>query len=229
MVLRNILESNEADAAVNRDFFTRKKIATVNMMSSPGSGKTELIGKTIDILSSELNVGVIEGDICTSMDSERLASRGIQVVQINTEPFGGDCHLEASMVKGAASLMDLGRLDLIFVENVGNLVCPAEFDLGVDSNVVVLSVTEGEDKPLKYPLMFRTCDLCILSKTDLLGVLDYNADTARMHVLKINPRIEIIELSAKTSSGMDGWISFLKNLVFIKKNSNCSRHTPAGE
>jgi len=216
-VLKKLLAAQEADAENNRRLFTQKKIASVNLMSSPGSGKTTLIEKTLEALGGELKVAVVEGDIRTTMDAERLARFGIQIAQINTEPFGGDCHLEAGWIRGAVEEFDLDRVDLVFVENVGNLVCPAEFDLGVDANVVLLSVAEGEDKPAKYPLIFNVSRLCLLTKTDLLGALDYDLELAKRNLREVNPNLRVIEMSAKTGAGFGDWLEFLRGIVSDKK------------
>jgi len=184
-------------------------------MSSPGSGKTTLLEKIIPRLQTKgLRIAVIEGDITTTMDAERLQPLNIPVVQINTEPFGGDCHLGAEVIMPALDNLDLAELDIIFIENVGNLVCPAEFDTGADLNVVILSVTEGEDKPLKYPLMFRVCQLAIISKNDLLPHLDLKLDLLKQNILKVNPQIAIIPVSARRSEGLSAFADWLiKHLI----------------
>jgi len=172
-------------------------------MSSPGSGKTTLLEKVIPLLKNKgVRTAVIEGDITTTMDAERLAPLDIPVAQINTEPFGGDCHLGAEVILPALGNFDLSRLDLVFIENVGNLVCPAEFDTGADLNLVVLSVTEGEDKPLKYPLMFRVCQLAVISKTDLLPYLGLDLNRLKSNLAHVNPQLPILELSAVKMVGL---------------------------
>jgi hydrogenase nickel incorporation protein HypB len=216
-VLKKVLAAQEADAEINRKLFADRKIAAVNLMSSPGSGKTTLVEKTLEALGGEIRAAVVEGDIRTTMDAERLARFDIQITQINTEPFGGDCHLEAGWIRSAVEEFDLGAVDLVFVENVGNLVCPAEFDLGVDANVVLLSVAEGEDKPAKYPLVFNVSKLCLLTKTDLLGVLDYDIERVRKNLREVNPKLRTIELSSKTGAGFGAWLDFLRGLVAAKK------------
>lgn len=216
-VLKKVLAANEADAENNRKFFAEKKVAAINLMSSPGSGKTTLIEKTLEALGGEMGIAVVEGDIRTTMDAERLARFGIQITQINTEPFGGDCHLEAGWVRSAVEEFDLEKVDLVFVENVGNLVCPAEFELGVDANVVLLSVAEGEDKPAKYPLVFNVSQLCLLTKTDLLVVLDYDLALAEKNLREVNPKLPVIKLSVKTGDGFGAWLDYLRKLVASKK------------
>lgn len=216
-VLKKVLAANEADAENNRKFFAGKKVAAINLMSSPGSGKTTLIEKTLEALGGEMGIAVVEGDIRTTMDAERLARFGVQITQINTEPFGGDCHLEAGWVRSAVEEFDLEKVDLVFVENVGNLVCPAEFELGVDANVVLLSVAEGEDKPAKYPLVFNVSQLCLLTKTDLLVVLDYDLALAEKNLREVNPKLPVIKLSVKTGDGFGAWLDYLRKLVASKK------------
>lgn len=210
-VVRNVLEANEKLADQIRVRTNKSKTLLINIMSSPGSGKTTLLEKLIPILQKkDIKVGVIEGDITTTRDSERILPLGISVSQINTEPFGGDCHLGSEVIIPALDNFDLDELNVIFIENVGNLVCPAEFDTGADYNTVVLSTTEGEDKPLKYPLMFRVCHLAIVNKIDLLPHLDINLQTMEKNILKINPKIDIRNVSAKSGEGIPevaDWIS----------------------
>jgi hydrogenase nickel incorporation protein HypB len=207
-VMQKILNANDRIAEELRAYLNEKDILFVNLMSSPGSGKTTLIEKTAETIDK--NIGVIEGDIQTTLDAERIANLGVKTYQINTGPFGGDCHLEAGWVKSAIDEMGLDDVDLLFVENIGNLVCPAEFDVGAHANVVVLSLTEGEDKPLKYPLAFRVSDVCVLSKTDLLPYLDISLESLKSNITQINPDIKIIELSSKTGEGVDQWLDYLK-------------------
>jgi len=206
-VMQKILNINDRIADELRKELQNKKILYLNMMSSPGSGKTTIIERTANDYTK--NIFAIEGDIQTTIDSERLSNAGIGVYQINTGPFGGDCHLEAGWIRSALEDIDLTKIEYLFVENIGNLVCPAEFDIGAHINTLVLSVTEGEDKPLKYPLAFRNSQLCIISKIDLLPYLDIEIRKIRENIKKINPLIEIIELSAKTGEGFDAWLQFL--------------------
>ena len=216
-IVKNILAANENQAAENRRLFAEKGLLCVNLMSSPGSGKTALLDRTLEALAGALRAAVIEGDICTTLDAERLARHNVPLVQVNTDTFGGDCHLEATMIDAAARQLDLDALDVLFIENVGNLVCPAEFELGEDIKVALLSVTEGEDKPLKYPLMFTVCSTVLLTKTDLLGVLDFDPDLAEANIRKINPNARILRLSARNGEGLDAWLDLLKDAHREKK------------
>ncbi|MBM4399276.1 MAG: hydrogenase nickel incorporation protein HypB [Candidatus Cloacimonetes bacterium] len=208
-VMQNILNVNDQIAETIRTDMKSKGIFYINLMSSPGSGKTKLLEMTAERLGK--NMFVIEGDIQTTLDAERLAKAGVGVYQINTGPFGGDCHLEASWILSALKEVSLDNISYLFVENIGNLVCPAEFDVGSHLNAVVLSVTEGEDKPLKYPLAFRNSQLCVISKTDLLPYLDVNIDRIKTNILKVNPQIKVINLSAETGVGMQEWFEILIN------------------
>ncbi|GAB4251665.1 MAG: hydrogenase nickel incorporation protein HypB [Thermoleophilia bacterium] len=204
----NLLDENNRQAQTIRARLASANVFAVNLMSSPGAGKTALLEATLPRLTG-LRVGVIEGDIETSADADRLAGFGIDVVQINTGPFGGDCHLGAPLVDQALSKLPLADLDLVFVENVGNLVCPAEFDIGENKKVVLLSLTEGEDKPLKYPLMFRESDLALLTKTDLAPFLDADLELARANIRRVNPELDVLCISAKTGEGIDEWLGWL--------------------
>jgi len=209
-IIRDVLEESNARAQENRAQFDRHGIFVVNIMSSPGSGKTTLLQKTIPLLQERsMKCAVIEGDITSTIDSERLLPLGIPVVQANTEPSGGDCHVGPHLVQAALTHFDLPSLDVLFIENIGNLVCPAEFYLGEDARVVVLSVTEGEDKPLKYPLMFRECRLCLLSKMDLVPHLEINIERLRRNIAQTNGRMEVIPVSAKTGDGLADWAAWL--------------------
>ena len=210
-VVKNILAANENAARENEILFAEKNILAVNMMSSPGSGKTALLDRTLEMLGPDCPAAVFEGDICTTLDAERLSRHNAPLVQINTDTFGGDCHLEASMIAAAAEQIDLDATRIIFIENVGNLVCPAEFELGEDVKVALLSVTEGEDKPLKYPLMFKVCDTVLLTKIDLLDVLDFDADQAEANIRKVNPDAVVMRVSSKTGQGVDAWLQHLEN------------------
>ena len=212
-VVRKVLDVNNTMAEQNRKLFADKKVFVLNVMSSPGSGKTTTLGKTISRLMPEVRTAVIVGDVSTTNDADRLAKTGAPVVQVNTDAFGGDCHLAAHVIAKAAENFTLEDVDLLIVENVGNLVCPAEFDIGEDAKVVVLSVTEGEDKPLKYPLMFRVCDAAILNKIDLLPYLEYDKDEAVRNILQIHPGIPVFEISARTEEGMEPWVIWLKGKV----------------
>ncbi len=218
-VVRKILDVNDAMAAQNRNAFGKQGVFVLNVMSSPGSGKTALLERTLSQLSPEIRCAVIVGDVATSHDADRLAKSGAPVVQVNTDAFGGDCHLAAHVIGAAASDLDLSAIDLLIVENVGNLVCPAEFDIGEDARVVVLSVTEGEDKPVKYPLMFRVCDAALLNKIDLLPHLDYDIAAARGYIRQIKSDMPIFDVSAKTGEGFDAWIKWLKKTVAAKSTA----------
>ncbi len=206
-VLTDILQANDAIATENKQMLEDHKILTLNMMSSPGAGKTTLLEKTLELYLNKRRIGVIEGDIATSRDAERLERFGIPVIQINT---GSACHLDANMIKKALLNLDLSLIDLLFIENVGNLVCPAEFKVGEDHKVVVLSVTEGDDKPLKYPLMFRESSLLLLNKIDLLPYTNFNIQEARKNALQINPSLDVIEISCSTGEGLDLWLNWLE-------------------
>jgi hydrogenase nickel incorporation protein HypB len=218
-VVRKVLDVNNTMAEQNRKLFAEKNVFVLNVMSSPGSGKTTTLGKTIGRLMPEIRTAVIVGDVSTTNDADRLAKTGAPVVQVNTDAFGGDCHLAAHVIAKAAENFDLADVDLLIVENVGNLVCPAEFDIGEDAKVVVLSVTEGEDKPLKYPLMFRVCDAAVLNKIDLLPYLEYDKNEAVRNIVQIHPGIPVFEISARTGEGIDPWVSWLEEKVKAKRNA----------
>jgi len=216
-VIRKVLDVNNTMAEQNRKIFAEKEVFVLNVMSSPGSGKTTTLEKTMSYITPEIKSAIIVGDICTTNDADRLAATGVSVVQINTDEFGGDCHLAAHVVEKAAGNLDLDAIDLLIVENIGNLVCPAEFDIGEDARVVVLSVTEGEDKPVKYPLMFRVCDAAILNKIDLLPYLDYNREEVLNNIKQVHSEMPVFELSAKTEEGFSPWIDWLKSKVKQKQ------------
>jgi len=207
-VVKDILEANEVIAEENRRLFKEKGLYVLNLMGAPGTGKTTLLERTIERIKDRWKVGVIEGDIATSRDAERIAQYGVSVVQINT---GGACHLDGNMVRMGLRELPLEGLQVLIVENVGNLVCPAEFNIGEDDKVMILSVTEGEDKPLKYPLMFQVSRLLLLNKIDLLPYVDFNLDRFKEFALKVNPHLEIIPISCKTGEGLEEWIKWLEN------------------
>ena len=207
-VMKNILSENDKIAEENRKLFNDKKIFVINLMGSPGSGKTSLLELTLAKLKDEIKIAVIEGDLFTAKDAERIENHNVPVVQINT---AGGCHLDAAMVKRAIESLDLDSLDLIIVENVGNLVCPAEFDVGENCKVVVLSITEGDDKPLKYPLIFKESAVTILNKIDLLKFTNFNLNSAREDLTTIHPNIKIIETSCTNSNGIEEWCNWIKN------------------
>ncbi|MBK6765671.1 MAG: hydrogenase nickel incorporation protein HypB [bacterium] len=211
-VLTNLLEESDALAATNRQTFEAAGVFVVNLMSSPGAGKTTLLAKTIDLLQSRgLRCAVLEGDITSTLDSERLAPLGVPVVQANTEPFGGDCHVGSHFVRAAIEQLPIHELDYLFIENIGNLVCPAEFYLGEHRKVVVLSLPEGEDKPVKYPLMFRECQACLLNKLDLLPYLDVSVPLLRERISTVNGDMIVFPVSAKTGIGLGTWIEWLEH------------------
>jgi hydrogenase nickel incorporation protein HypB len=203
---RSLMEKNDRLAERNRGFFRAKKLLVLNVVSSPGSGKTTFIRETAAKLAGKLRVGVIVGDLATDNDAERLRSAGIPVVQITT---GTVCHLDADMVSKAAAQLDLDQLDVLVIENVGNLVCPADYDLGEDFRVVLLSTTEGEDKPLKYPPMFHSAHVAIVTKSDLAGAVGFNREQALGNLRRVSHHAEVFELSAKTGDGMQAWLNFL--------------------
>ncbi len=219
-VARNILDGNDAIARQNRELFSQKDVFVLNVMSSPGAGKTTLLEKTLSYLMPEINSAVIVGDICTSNDANRLARSGAPVVQINTDAYGGNCHLTAQFIENAATDLDLDAMDLLIVENVGNLVCPAEFDLGEDARLVVLSVTEGEDKPVKYPVMFRKCHVAVINKIDLFPYIDCKMEDVVQNILLVHPEMPIFELSATKEVGFDPWIEWLRNQIFQKRSTS---------
>ena len=205
-VMKNILSENDKIAEENRQLFKEKGVLVINLMGSPGSGKTSLLEQTIANLKNKLKMAVIEGDLFTAKDAERIERHNVPVIQINT---AGGCHLDAAMVKRAAKSLDLNALDLIIVENVGNLVCPAEFDVGENIKAVVLSITEGDDKPLKYPLIFKESAVAVLNKIDILKFTNFNLESAHEDLTTIHPNITIIETSCTTGEGLDKWYEFL--------------------
>ena len=206
-VVKNILEANEVIASQNRTLFSEKGIYVVNLMGSPGAGKTTLLERTISHLKDTERIAVIEGDIATSRDAERIAAHAIPTVQINT---GAACHLDGNMVRGGLKELDLDRIDLLMVENVGNLVCPAEFKIGENDKVMIISVTEGDDKPLKYPLMFQVSSVLLLNKIDLLPYLDFDMEAFYSDAFRVNPRLKVMAISCKTGEGLDAWFSWIK-------------------
>ena len=218
-VLEAIFAENDNRAEINRKAFEDNRVRALNLMSSPGSGKTTVLAATLDELSGELAVGVIEGDIATDIDAAALEGRGAQISLLNTSNgFGGECHLDAPMVSRALAGLDLTRADLVIIENVGNLVCPAEFDVGEHAKAMVYSVTEGEDKPLKYPVMFRSVDLVLLNKIDLVPYLDVDVDTYVDRIRQVNPTAVILPVSARTGEGMAAWYGWLREFAGPPKN-----------
>ena len=204
---QDILHKNNLLAERNRGFFEARNIRAINMVSSPGSGKTTLLEKTITDLKGDIPFFIIEGDQQTMNDAKRIEATGAPVVQVNT---GSGCHLDASMVNRAVKELEITENSILVIENVGNLVCPAMFDLGESYRVVVISVTEGDDKPIKYPDMFRTSHICIINKTDLLPYVDFDVEKAKDYALRVNHHLKFFELSAKSGEGMDAWYGWLK-------------------
>lgn len=217
-VLESIFAENDIRAGYNREAFERNGIRALNLMSSPGSGKTTVLSATLDALAGEFAVGVIEGDIATDLDAAKLGGRGAQISLLNTgNGFGGECHLDAPMVNRALQGLELSTLDLVIIENVGNLVCPAEFDVGEHAKAMVYSVTEGDDKPLKYPVMFRAVDVVLLNKIDLVPYLDVDIDAYVARVRDVNPAAEILPVSARTGAGMAEWFGWLRRFMAAER------------
>jgi len=209
-VVSHILEANDRIAAENKKLFKESGVYVINLMSAPGAGKTSLIEKTIQEISANLKIGVIEGDIAGSDDARRIANLHIPVVQINT---GGACHLDANMISEVLVDLPLNNLDLLIIENVGNLVCPAEFKVGENIKVMLLSIAEGDDKPLKYPLMFQESSALILNKMDLLPYTNASIDKIRKNSLSLNPKLKIFEVSCRTGEGIGKWVKWLQSLI----------------
>jgi hydrogenase nickel incorporation protein HypB len=210
-VLNNLLQENDHTAQHNRESLNAHGVVAINLMSSPGSGKTALLEATIKALGDEYRMAVIEGDLETENDAERIRRHGVTAIQITT---GSACHLDAHMVHGALHSLDLSDLDIVFIENVGNLVCPASFDLGQHANIALLSVPEGDDKPAKYPVMFRSADMVMISKADLLPILDdFSPIRAEKYLRNLANPAPLLITSSKTGDGMDGWLSWLRGLV----------------
>jgi hydrogenase nickel incorporation protein HypB len=215
-VVRDILEANDRIAQQNRNLFDENKLLVINLMSSPGAGKTSLLERSISALKKDLSIGVIEGDIQSSQDAERIAQTGIPVVQINT---GGACHLDGNMIRDTFGEFSFKDMDLLVVENVGNLVCPAEFKVGEDFKVMILSVTEGDDKPAKYPLMFHESSVLLINKIDLLPYVDCSVKKIKEDALKINPDVAIFEISCKTGEGLEHWYNWIRERAKDKEAS----------
>ena len=205
-----ILKKNDTLAERNRALFAEKKVYVLNILASPGSGKTSTILATIEALRDEFNIAVIEGDIASSVDSERIKAQGIPAVQINT---GGACHLESDMIRRAVDVLDLDDLDLVLLENVGNLVCPTDFDLGENAKAMILSVPEGDDKPLQYPGVFQVAQAVILNKVDTMPVFNFNREAFESEVNQLNPAAPIFPISATTGAGVEAWASWLRDQI----------------
>ena len=212
-VVKNILDANSRIAKENRKLFDDHNLTVINLMSSPGAGKTTLLEQMGRHFAGQMKIGVIEGDIQTTLDAERVAAAGLQAVQIETD---GACHLDANMIQNALENLDLATLDLLIVENVGNLVCPAEFNVGENLKVMMLSVTEGDDKPYKYPLMFRESQVLLISKVDLLPHLRCDIEKIKEAARSINPDLIIFEISAYTGQGLDDWHNWIREQTTIK-------------
>jgi len=210
-VATDVLDANDTIARANRADFDRAGVRVVNLMSAPGAGKTELLERVLARGLGELRVGVLEGDVRGSLDAERLSALDVPVAQLNTDPgFGGECHLDANMVRSTLGVLALDQIDVLVIENVGNLVCPAEFRVGEDARAMISSVTEGEDKPVKYPLMFRACELVVVNKIDLLPHLDFSLERFLANLDQVHPGVERMLLSARTGEGVDafaGWLA----------------------
>ncbi len=206
-VKENILASNEEKAGINRNLLDRHNILMINVLSSAGAGKTSLILQSIRRLKARYRIAVIEGNVASGIDADRISRENLPVIQINT---GGGCHLDAPMIKKGLNALDLDAIDLIFIENVGNLVCTADFDLGAHKNAVILSVPEGDDKPYKYPVMFSEADVVLVNKTDVLPYFDFNLDDFPRIIEGLNPSAKVFPVSAKTGEGMDSWFSWIE-------------------
>lgn len=214
-IVKKVLEAHEKLAEEIATLLARKGVYAINIIGSPGSGKTLLLERTFEAAAAVLKPGVIEGDIATTADAERLQRFGVPVVQINTGPFGGDCHLAPNLIRAALEELPLDDLDAVFVENVGNLVCPAEFNIGENEKVVVLSLAEGEDKPLKYPLAFHEAKAVVINKTDLLPYLDVDVAALRENVAAANAALSVFEVSAKTGEGVGAWVDYVKGRLGV--------------
>jgi hydrogenase nickel incorporation protein HypB len=213
-IVEDALDANNTIARANRDDFDRHDVTVLNLMSAPGAGKTTLLERVLAEPISDVRFGVLEGDVQGSYDADRLAGFHVPVTQLNTDPgFGGECHLDANMVRSALPALPLDEIDLLVIENVGNLVCPAEFKVGEDARAMVCSVTEGEDKPLKYPLMFRSCELVLINKLDLLPHIDFDLDKLLYNLDAVNPGVARMLVSARTGEGVDEWRQWLVGLA----------------
>ena len=209
-IRKNILTDNKNQAEVIRADLKKKHVFMVNVMASPGAGKTSVIIQTLHKLKTDLRLAVIEGDVESTVDSEKIVKEGVPAVQIET---GGACHLDAPMITAGLENLILETLDLVFIENIGNLICPAEFDTGSDLQVMILSVPEGDDKVLKYPLMFSVCDVLLVNKIDYLQLTDFDLELLRRRVHELNPRMKIFEISCRTGEGLEAWSQWLKGMV----------------
>lgn len=213
-IKKSIYANNDMEAGKLRQELHNRKSFMLNLMSSPGSGKTSLVLRTIEALRNEMSIGVMEADIDSAVDAERVASVGIPAIQVHT---GGMCHLDASMTRQGIEAMGENPMDLIILENVGNLICPASYDVGAAKSAMILSVPEGDDKPLKYPLMFSAVDVLLINKIDAMHIFDFDVQAVRERVQKINPKLQVFEVSAKTGAGINAWADWLRNEVSIWK------------
>lgn len=209
-VVEDILSANDRLAADNREQLDAVSVFAINLMASPGAGKTSLITRTVKALDEKLRIGAVDGDLASTLDADRIAELGIPSIQVNT---GGTCHMDAAMLQEALPQLPLDALDLLIVENVGNLVCPASFDLGVHRNILIASVPEGDDKPYKYPKMYRGVDAIVLNKVDTLGAFDFDVDYFRRGVEALNPGLVFFPLSCKTGEGLDSWLTWLREEI----------------
>ena len=209
-VKEDILSDNEAVADELRGKLRRMKTFMLNLMASPGAGKTSLILRTIEALKDEFRIGIIEADIDSTVDSEKVSEHGVKAVQLRT---GGFCHVDATMVSQGLDALSPDEFDLVIIENVGNLVCPAEFDTGAIKNAMILSVPEGDDKPLKYPLMFSICNVLVINKIDAMGIFDFDIESVKQRVQVLNPEMQIMPLSCKTGEGIDTWANWIRNEI----------------
>lgn len=209
-IKQRVFASNDAEAKQLREDLKEKKTFLLNLMSSPGSGKTTTLTKTIAKLKDDMNIGVMEADIDSAVDADTIAKSGVKVIQLHT---GGMCHLDADMTRQGLDELGIEDIDLAILENVGNLVCPAEFDTGAVKNAMILSVPEGDDKPLKYPLMFQVCQCLLINKIDVLPYFDFDVEACKERALKLNPDMKIITISSRTGEGIDEWCAWLKEQV----------------
>lgn len=216
-VLKDILSANDRIALENRKLLDSKNVLAINIMASPGAGKTSVILQTIASLKDKIRIGVIEGDVSSSVDADRIAQENVPVLQINT---GGECHLDANMIKRALNEIPLDDIDVLFIENIGNLICTAEFKIGAHKNLVIASVPEGDDKPLKYPLMFTVADVILVNKIDLLPYSKFDVAAYRKSVAGLNDKVEIFEISCATGQGLEEWLGWVNQRMKESSNSN---------
>lgn len=209
-IKQSVFENNDKDAESLRNQLKKEKTFLLNLMSSPGSGKTSVLMRTINLLKGEMKIGVMEADIDSAVDAEKIATTGVKSIQLHT---GGMCHLDADMTRQGINALGAEELDFVVLENVGNLVCPAEFDTGSAKSAMILSIPEGDDKPLKYPLMFSICDAVLINKIDAMSVFDFNMEAAKERIKKLNPKVEIFPVSAKTGEGFEAWTDWLRKNV----------------